>query len=100
MQIGIREVDMEVRGKLYPVLLPPAPEGGLIDSKNIGGFLERFCGGKHTADVLLLDLFKGDRISDPRRGFLGRQFFRKVFGVRPDPTGRGWRPARSRFAVP
>ena len=68
-------------GGLYPVLLPAAPEGGLIDSKDIGGFLQRFYRGKHTADMFFFDLLDGDWISDFRRGFQGREFLRKVFGA-------------------
>ena len=55
---------MQCPGGSDPVLFPAAPEGGRIDTQDVGCLLQGFRRGQDTPDMLLLDLFEADPVAD------------------------------------
>jgi len=62
-------------------LLPFPPEGGLIDTKNIGRFLKGFGGSDHPANVGLFDGLQGNGVAQLNGGGPGRDGGGEVPGV-------------------
>ena len=64
-----------------PVLLPAAPQGGLVDAEDIGSLLKRFCGSQHPPDMFFFDFLQRDRIAKSCAGITGQQILRKTFNT-------------------
>jgi len=63
---------------LDAVLLPAAPEGGLIDTENGSGFLKRACRRQDVTDMFFFNLVQGYGVSQFDRCLPRLQVVREV----------------------
>ena len=77
---------------LYAVFLSSAPQRGLIYSEDVGSLLQRLCGCKNTADMLLFYTVKRNRITHLRRSITGEKVYRQRLDAHPFGTAQNGGP--------
>ena len=77
---------------LNPVLFPASPEGGLIDSKYHCSLLQRLRGCKNPTDMLLLDLFYWNGVTDIWSPLIRNEVWRETLQADPVGSAKDGRP--------